>query len=66
MTAGLADAMVDVLEELTRRVRGLRVEFEALAASNRPVAPAITPPVEPAPARAPAGVPAPQASHPGY
>ena len=36
---GLADAMVDVLEELTRRVRGLRVEFEDLATATRAATP---------------------------
>ena len=35
-SSGLAEAMVDVLEELTRRVRAMRVEFEDLAASSRP------------------------------
>ena len=36
---GLADAMVDVLEELSRRVRGMRVEFEDLATASRAAAP---------------------------
>jgi len=52
-SSGLAEAMVDVLEELTRRVRAMRVEFEDLAAAEV---------VEPAPAR----VAAPPAIHPGY
>ena len=50
---GLADAMVDVLEELTRRVRGMRVEFEDLATASRAAAPTT-----------PAGVPAEPASQP--
>jgi len=61
-SSGLAEAMVDVLEELTRRVRAMRVEFEDLAASARSPAPTVGPNVEPDPARAAV----PQAIHPGY
>ena len=60
VTAGLAEAMVDVLEELTRRARGLRVEFEDLATSSRPVAEQAQVPTHPSPAQPP--VP----THPGY
>ena len=49
---GLADAMVDVLEGLSRRVRGMRVEFEDLATASRAAAPN------------PAGAPAEPASQP--
>ena len=61
--AGLAEAMVDVLEELTRRVRAMRVEFEDMTAPQRPPAPP-----EPAPPAAPpAGPqPRPQPINPGY
>jgi hypothetical protein len=68
---GLADAMVDVLEELTRRVRGMRVEFEDLATTSRaatptpagaPVDPVIQQPAPPATAP-PAG---PRTVNPGW
>jgi hypothetical protein len=63
--AGLAEAMVDVLEELTRRVRAMRVEFEDMAAPQRPPAPAE--PAPPPPAAPPAGPPPrSQAINPGY
>ena len=64
--AGLADVMVDVLEELTRRVRGLRVEFEDVATRSRPATPGAAPAntgaaeaeAAPPPAPAPGGRPA--------
>ena len=71
--AGLGDAMVDVLEELNRRVRGLRVEFEEIANTARAATPAPAPaaaPVEPAdhPAPQPTAAPAtpPRTPHPGW
>ena len=58
--AGLAEAMVDVLEELTRRARSMRVEFEDLAGQRQPEPAA--PPLE-----VPQAPPIPpQVRHPGY
>jgi hypothetical protein len=63
--------MVDVLEELSRRVRGMRVEFEDLATASRAVTPmppgAAAEPASQPPAQAtvtPAT--APRTPHPGW
>jgi hypothetical protein len=63
--AGMAEAMVDVLEELTRRVRAMRVEFEDMAAPQRSPAPA---PADPTPQAAPPAGPPPRSQpvNPGY
>ena len=65
--AGLAEVMVEVLEDLTRRVRGLRVEFEDAATNGRPRAASAAPeaPIAPGSAEGEAAPPPAQSPAPG-